>query len=289
MTHRSTGRHDTSGRARCAMETHRRFITRRPWRNTSPLRTRTLHKRSGRSITAQGSFQALPRPPWPFHGDNVIETNVLPLDRDQGNFCSPTAPSTRLACHNPLDPSTIPLRPTVRQLDARRFVENGSRDRFFVPLTCCRLCGLHFITFDRQFRLDNMDTRTQEQRRRIMQAVKGKNTGPELTVRRLLHGMGYRFRLHRKDLPGRPDIVLPKYRKAIYVHGCFWHWHGCPKGQLPKSRLDYWRPKLEANVKRDRTKTEQIESLGWTTLIIWQCEIQDTDTLAARLQEFVEG
>lgn len=133
-----------------------------------------------------------------------------------------------------------------------------------------------------------MDTRTEEQRRRIMQSVKSKDTGPELIVRRLLHALGYRFRLHRKDLPGRPDIVLPKRRKVIFVHGCFWHWHGCSKGQLPKSRLDYWQPKLEANVKRDRTKREQLESLGWKTLVVWQCETSDMDALRVKLQEFVE-
>lgn len=132
-----------------------------------------------------------------------------------------------------------------------------------------------------------MDTRTPEQRRRIMQAVKSKNTGPEMRVRRLLHAMGYRFRLHRKDLPGKPDIVLPKHRKAIFVHGCFWHAHGCRKGRPPKSRLDYWLPKLEENVKRDRTKIEQMQSLGWRTLVVWQCETDDTDVLAERLRMFV--
>ena len=83
------------------------------------------------------------------------------------------------------------------------------------------------------------DTRTPEQRRRIMQSVKTENTGPELVVRRLLHGMGYRYRLHRRDLAGKPDIVFVSRRKAIFVHGCFWHGHSCPKGRLPKSRLDY--------------------------------------------------
>ncbi|MGD9729888.1 MAG: very short patch repair endonuclease [Nitrospiraceae bacterium] len=121
-----------------------------------------------------------------------------------------------------------------------------------------------------------------------MQAVKSKNTGPELIVRRLLHAMGYRFRLHRKDLPGRPDIVLPKYRKAIFVHGCFWHGHGCTKGRLPKSRLDYWCPKLESNVKRDRTKREQLEALGWRTFVVWQCETKNIDSLAKRLRAFVD-
>lgn len=133
-----------------------------------------------------------------------------------------------------------------------------------------------------------MDTRTPEQRRRIMQSVKSKNTKPELTVRRLLHAMGYRYRLHRKDLPGKPDIAFIGRRKAIFVHGCFWHWHGCDKGQLPKSRLAYWKPKLAENVKRDRTKVEQLEALGWDVLVVWQCELKDAGALAARLQDFVD-
>lgn len=133
-----------------------------------------------------------------------------------------------------------------------------------------------------------MDTRSPEQRRRIMQAVKSKDTTPELLVRRLLHRLRYRFRLHRKDLPGRPDIVLPKYRKVILVHGCFWHSHGCAKGQPPKSRQDYWLPKLEANVNRDRDKTAQLEQLGWSVLIVWQCETKDVDGLTRKLQAFVD-
>ena len=121
-----------------------------------------------------------------------------------------------------------------------------------------------------------------------MQAVKSKDTKPEMIVRRCLYAMGYRYRLHRKDLPGKPDIAFIGRRKASFVHGCFWHWHGCSKGQLPRSRLDYWRPKLEGNVNRDRAKIEQIESLGWMVLVIWQCELSDAEKLAKRLQEFVE-
>ena len=132
-----------------------------------------------------------------------------------------------------------------------------------------------------------MDTRTPEQRRRIMQAVRSKDTKPEIIVRRFLHAMGYRYRLHRKDLPGRPDIAFIGRRKAIFVHGCYWHQHGCPKGRLPKSRLDYWEPKLEKNVKRDKTKIEQLESLGWKSLVLWQCELTDVGALAIRLQEFL--
>jgi DNA mismatch endonuclease (patch repair protein) len=133
-----------------------------------------------------------------------------------------------------------------------------------------------------------MDTRSPDQRRRIMQAVKSKDTRPEMLVRRMLHAMGYRYTLHRKDLPGKPDIVFPSRRKVIFVHGCFWHAHGCAKGQPPKSRLDYWLPKLERNVYRDRTKIEQLESNGWRVLVVWQCETKDQDALARRLSGFVD-
>lgn len=133
-----------------------------------------------------------------------------------------------------------------------------------------------------------LDTRSPDQRSRIMQAVKSKDTTPEMRVRRLLHKLGYRFRLHRRDLPGCPDIVLPRLRKAIFVHGCFWHAHGCAKGQPPKSRQDYWLPKLEANVKRDGAKIEQLKQLGWQVLVVWQCETKDIDRLTHRLQAFVD-
>ena len=121
-----------------------------------------------------------------------------------------------------------------------------------------------------------------------MQAVRSKDTAPEMMVRHLLHWLGYRFRLHRKDLPGRPDIVFPRHRKIIFVHGCFWRAHSCPKGQRLKSRQDYWLPKLEANVNRDRSKIAEFERIGWVVLVIWQCETKDTDSLALRLQAFVD-
>lgn len=121
-----------------------------------------------------------------------------------------------------------------------------------------------------------------------MQAVKSKDTGPEILVRRILHALGYRFRLHRKDLPGKPDIVLPSRKKAIFIHGCFWHAHGCSKGKPPKSRPEYWLPKLEQNVRRDRTQKEHLEAQGWDVLVIWQCETRDVTILASRLQDFVE-
>lgn len=141
----------------------------------------------------------------------------------------------------------------------------------------------------RQLAQPAMDTRTPEQRRRIMQAVKQKNTGPELAVRKLLYSHGYRYRLHRRDLPGRPDIALGPKRKAIFVHGCFWHGHDCPKGQLPKSKLNYWGPKIEANKERDRRKQRELEKLGWGVMTIWQCELANAQALWVRIQEFVEG
>lgn len=132
-----------------------------------------------------------------------------------------------------------------------------------------------------------MDTRTAEQRRRIMQAVRSRDTGPEMLVRRLLHRLGYRYRLHRRDLPGRPDIVFSSRRKVIFVHGCFWHSHGCSKGRLPKSRLDFWRPKLLGNSRRDGRNQEALRALGWTVLVIWQCETTDLEALAQRLRRFL--
>ena len=131
------------------------------------------------------------------------------------------------------------------------------------------------------------DTRTPEQRRRIMQSVGTKDTSPELAVRRLLHALGYRFRLHRRDLPGKPDIVLPGRRKAVMVHGCYWHGHDCPKGRLPKSRENYWGPKIAANRARDVDKEEALRRLGWDVFTVWQCEVNDFAGLAKRLTAFL--
>jgi DNA mismatch endonuclease, patch repair protein len=131
------------------------------------------------------------------------------------------------------------------------------------------------------------DTRTPEQRRRIMQSVGTANTGPELTVRRLLHRRGYRYRLHPKQLPGRPDVVFPGRRRAIFVHGCFWHNHGCSKGQAPKSKLDFWGPKLAANKERDARNEAALRALGWEVLTVWQCETSDAAELETTLTTFL--
>lgn len=120
-----------------------------------------------------------------------------------------------------------------------------------------------------------------------MSAVRGKNTRPELIVRRLLFQMGYRYRLHGRDLPGKPDLVFPSRHKLVFVHGCFWHGHGCQKGRLPKSGLDYWEPKITANRERDARQLEELKCLGWKTLTIWQCELNDATQLAIKVRKFL--
>ena len=133
------------------------------------------------------------------------------------------------------------------------------------------------------------DNRTPESRSALMARIGGKNTAPELIVRRLLHGLGYRFRLHSKSLPGTPDIVFSGRRKAIFVHGCFWHAHGCRIGRPPKSRLDYWLPKLEANRRRDEAKSVELRAMGWSALTVWQCQTKTLDALTDDLLGFLDG
>jgi len=123
-----------------------------------------------------------------------------------------------------------------------------------------------------------------------MRRVRAKNTQPELRVRRLLHGLGYRYRLHRRDLPGTPDIVFPGRRKVIFVHGCFWHGHSCPNGErTPRSNQRYWDPKLARNRTRDAEAQCDLQRLGWSVLIVWECEIPDLETNPDRLIAFLDG
>ena len=128
-----------------------------------------------------------------------------------------------------------------------------------------------------------------EKRSRNMAAIKSKNTKPELVIRRSLHAMGYRFRLHKKDLPGKPDIVLPKYKIAFFVHGCFWHRHeGCKLSTIPKIRTEFWMEKFRGNVERDKLNQAKLISMGWTPLIIWECETKKNvnSLLASYLQVY---
>lgn len=123
-----------------------------------------------------------------------------------------------------------------------------------------------------------------------MARVRSKNSLSELTVRRAVHALGYRFRLHRRDLPGTPDLVFPKLRKAILVHGCFWHRHpGCPRATDPRTRENYWQTKFSANVARDDRKLRELQALGWDALVIWECETKNLTTLRSQLVTFLKG
>jgi DNA mismatch endonuclease (patch repair protein) len=127
-------------------------------------------------------------------------------------------------------------------------------------------------------------------RSRVMSSIRSKDTRPELRVRSLVHQMGYRFRLHRKELPGRPDLVFPGRRAVIFVHGCFWHRHSkpsCPLARLPKSRLDFWAVKLEANSERDSTNLGKLTLLGWRVLVIWECELANLAGVRRAIRRFL--
>jgi DNA mismatch endonuclease (patch repair protein) len=133
----------------------------------------------------------------------------------------------------------------------------------------------------------HMDTLTPKERSERMGRIKGRDTGPEMVVRRLLHRLGYRYRLHARDLPGRPDIVFRRRKVAIFVHGCFWHRHPDPKcklARLPKSRLDFWLPKLDRNRARDLENQERLQGLGWKVLVIWECQTGKIDELESALR-----
>jgi DNA mismatch endonuclease (patch repair protein) len=129
---------------------------------------------------------------------------------------------------------------------------------------------------------------TPEQRSRIMRAVKGGGTTPELLVRRLVHRMGYRFRLNRKDLPGKPDLVFPRLRKVVFVHGCFWHGHDCARGaRVPVQNRDYWTQKVARNKARDESVPASLKLLGWKSLVIWECETKGLGKVEKRLKRFL--
>jgi DNA mismatch endonuclease, patch repair protein len=134
-----------------------------------------------------------------------------------------------------------------------------------------------------------VDTRSPEQRRRIMSAVGVRNTSAELGVRKLIRQLGYRFSLHAKALPGSPDIVFRKLRKVIFVHGCFWHGHRCRKGAPPKSRRKYWVPKIMSNKIRDRRNAMQLRAMGWKVLAVWQCQLRNPAKVAERMDEFLSA
>lgn len=135
-----------------------------------------------------------------------------------------------------------------------------------------------------------VDTVTRERRSEIMANIRSKDMKPEVIVRSAAHRLGYRFRLHRRDLPGKPDLTFSRHRKVIFVHGCFWHWHDDPKckiARLPQSNRDYWIPKLERTRARDQEHIRQLHDLGWKVLVLWECQLDEEAELRARLRAFL--
>lgn len=133
-----------------------------------------------------------------------------------------------------------------------------------------------------------MDKLTPKRRSDNMRAIRSKDTSPEMAVRRLIHSLGYRYRLHGSKLPGKPDLVFAGRKKAIFIHGCFWHLHaGCREGRIPDSRRSYWKPKLEGNRARDARNRRALRRLGWSVLVIWECQIAREETLRSRIVEFL--
>jgi len=130
-----------------------------------------------------------------------------------------------------------------------------------------------------------MDVMSMEKRSALMSRIKGVDTKPEKAVRSLLHSLGYRFRLHRRDLPGTPDVVLPRHRAVVMVNGCFWHRHECGAGsRTPRSNVEFWESKFERNVERDARVAAELRGLGWKVVTVWECECRDVEALAARLE-----
>lgn len=133
-----------------------------------------------------------------------------------------------------------------------------------------------------------MDSLTPKSRSDNMRAIRSKDTSPELTVRRLVHSLGYRYRLHAAKLPGKPDLVFASRKKVIFLHGCFWHLHaGCREGRIPGSRQSYWKPKLEGNRERDQRNRRALRRLGWSVLVIWECEVKRGERLRGKIEKFL--
>jgi DNA mismatch endonuclease (patch repair protein) len=140
----------------------------------------------------------------------------------------------------------------------------------------------------RSIRQTSTDVLTREQRSRCMSRIRAKHTRPELVIRRLVHTLGYRFRLHRRDLPGTPDLVFPRHRKVILVHGCFWHRHWCRLGRPePKQNAGFWERKLRGNVERDRRNLLELRRQGWKVLTLWECQLTDGNRLRRKLMSFL--
>ena len=134
-----------------------------------------------------------------------------------------------------------------------------------------------------------MDTMSPQERSERMRRIRSKDTKVELVVRSLVHGLGYRYRLHDRKLPGSPDMVFRSRKKVIFVHGCFWHGHACKLGRLPKSRQDFWLKKIKSNRQRDARVLEEIRALEWRALVLWECELGDREGLKRTIREFLDA
>jgi len=142
---------------------------------------------------------------------------------------------------------------------------------------------------EQKFSILMADTLSKSERSERMGRVRSKNTRPEMVLRRLVHNMGYRYRLHVRTLPGSPDLVFPRRLAVIFMHGCFWHRHGrCPLTRLPKSRVAFWREKLEGNRMRDQRNQRRLRQLGWRVMVIWECQLSDVDKVSNRVKRFLE-
>ena len=133
-----------------------------------------------------------------------------------------------------------------------------------------------------------MDNLTPKERSIQMAKVRSRDTKPEMFIRRLVHRMGYRYRLHKKELPGKPDLVFGAKKKVIFVHGCFWHGHNCSLCRIPKSRIDFWEKKIFTNRNRDEVQIEKLKEAGWESLIIWECQLKKADGIETRIKFFLE-
>jgi DNA mismatch endonuclease, patch repair protein len=136
--------------------------------------------------------------------------------------------------------------------------------------------------------MPRFDPLTPAERSERMSRIRNTDTKPEMIVRRLVHGMSYRYRLHAPELPGQPDLVFRPRRKVIFVHGCFWHQHGCRQYRQPRTKRSFWEPKLEGNKERDQINQKKLSAMGWKFLVIWECELQNTEKLRKRITEFLE-
>lgn len=133
------------------------------------------------------------------------------------------------------------------------------------------------------------DVFSEEKRSWIMSRVKGRDTKPEIVVRSIIHRMGFRFRLHQRDLPGTPDIVLPRHKKVVLIHGCFWHSHkGCSRSKRPTTNVEFWNSKIEGNIERDKRSCRSLRRMGWKVLVVWQCETRNPEKLLGKLERFLD-